>query len=209
MTIIPREPHTGVFTAVFVTVIRDPLRRIGLGITLIATLIGATAIGAGALRAQKADAPYIPTPPETVSAMLKLAHVTASDVVYDLGSGDGRIVIAAAREYGAHGVGIEIDESLVALAKANAEKAGVEKLVRFEHGDLFNADIHDATVVTLFLLSDVNLRLKPKLLRDLKPGTRVISHTFQMGDWKPVDKVNVVGGILYLLKVPTPAEPGR
>jgi SAM-dependent methyltransferase len=157
----------------------------------------------------KPDAPYIPTPPATVTAMLKLAGVGPGDTVYDLGSGDGRIVIAAAKEFGAHGVGIEIDEALIEQSKANAEKAGVANLVRFERGDLFDADIHDATVVTLFLLSSVNLRLKPKLLRELQPGTRVVSQTFQMGDWKPEAQANVVGGILYLWRIPTPDEPHR
>jgi len=141
--------------------------------------------------------------------MLKLAGVGPGDTVYDLGSGDGRIVIAAAKEFGAHGVGIEIDEALIEQSKANAEKAGVANLVRFERGDLFEADIHDATVVTLFLLSSVNLRLKPKLLRELRPGTRVVSQTFQMGDWKPEAQANVVGGILYLWKIPKPDEPRR
>jgi protein-L-isoaspartate O-methyltransferase len=168
---------------------------------LIIAVLGA----AGFIQAQqKPDAPYIPTRPATVTAMLKLASVTPSDTVYDLGSGDGRIVIAAAKEFGARGVGIEIDEALVEQSKANAVKAGVEKMVRFERGDLFQADIHEATVVTLFLLSDVNLRLRPKLLRELRPGTRVVSDTFQMGDWKPEATANVVGGILYLWTIPKP-----
>jgi len=117
--------------------------------------------------------------------MLKLADVKSSDIVYDLGCGDGRIVIGAAKEYGAHGVGIDINPERIAEAKANAKKAGVENLVRFEENDLFDADIHEASVVTLFLLSRVNLKLRPKLLKDLKPGTRIVSNTFDMGDWKP------------------------
>jgi SAM-dependent methyltransferase len=131
------------------------------------------------------DVPYVPTTEEAVKAMLKLADVKSSDIVYDLGCGDGRIVIAAAKEYGAHGVGIDINPERIAEAKANAKKAGVENLVRFEENDLFNADIHEASVVTLFLLSSVNLKLRPKLLKDLKPGTRIVSNTFGMGDWKP------------------------
>jgi SAM-dependent methyltransferase len=131
------------------------------------------------------DVPYVPTTDEAVKAMLKRADVKPSDIVDDLGCGDGRIVIAAARKYGAHGVGIDINPERIAAAKENAEKAGVENLVRFEENDLFDADIHEASVVTLFLLSSVNLNLRPKLLKDLKPGTRIISNTFDMGDWKP------------------------
>ncbi len=133
----------------------------------------------------KLDVPYVPTTEEAVKAMLKLADVKKSDVVYDLGCGDGRIVIAAAKEYGAHGVGIDINPERIQEAEGNAKKAVVEKLVRFEESDLFDADIHEATVVTLFLLNSVNLKLRPKLLKDLKPGTRIVSNTFDMGDWKP------------------------
>jgi ubiquinone/menaquinone biosynthesis C-methylase UbiE len=115
--------------------------------------------------------------------MLKLADVKPSDIVYDLGCGDGRIVIAAAKEYGAHGVGIDINPERIAEAKENAKKAGVANLVRFEENDLFQVDIHEASVVTLFPLSSVNLKLRPKLLKDLKPRTRIVSNTFDMGDW--------------------------
>src|SRR5260370_13100326 len=117
------------------------------------------------------DVPYVPTTEEAVKAMLKLADVKPSDIVYDLGCGDGRIVIAAAKEYGAHGVGIDINPERIAEAKDKAKKAGVENLVRFEVNDLFDDDIHQASVVTLFLLSRVNLKLRPKLLKDLKPAT--------------------------------------
>jgi ubiquinone/menaquinone biosynthesis C-methylase UbiE len=130
------------------------------------------------------DVPYVPTTQEAVEAMLRLAGVKKSDTVYDLGCGDGRIVIAAAKEYGAHGVGIDIDPRRIQEAKDNARKAGVENLVRFEEKDLFQANIHEASVVTLFLLSSVNLKLRPKLLQELKPGTRIVSNTFDMGDWK-------------------------
>ena len=133
----------------------------------------------------KPEVPYVPTTDEAVEAMLKLADVKSTDVVYDLGCGDGRIVIAAAKKYGAHGVGIDINPQRIQEAKENAAKAGVENLVRFEENDLFKADIHEATAVTLFLLPKVNLRLRPKLLRELKPGTRIVSNTFDMGDWKP------------------------
>src|SRR5258706_2616443 len=140
------------------------------------------------------DVPYVPTPDDVVETMLKLAGVKKTDVVYDLGCGDGRIVIAAAKNYGARGVGIDINPVRIAEAKENARKAGVERLVRFEEKDLFQADIHEATVVTLFLLPTVNMKLRPKLLQDLKPGTRVVSNTFDMGDWKP-DKEATVGGV--------------
>lgn len=131
------------------------------------------------------DVPYVPTTEPAVEAMLKLAGVTSSDTVYDLGCGDGRIVVTAARKYGAHGVGIDINPVRISEARENARKNHVENLVRFEEKDLFEADIKDATVVTLFLLSSVNLKLRPKLLADLKPGTRIVSNTFDMGDWKP------------------------
>jgi SAM-dependent methyltransferase len=147
--------------------------------------------------------PYVRTPEKVVRAMLRLAAVKSSDIVYDLGCGDGRIVIAAAKEYGAHGVGIDIDPERVQEARDNARKAGVEALVKFEVNDLFAADFHNATVVTLYLLPDVNLRLRPKLLKDLKPGTRIVSHDFHMGDWKP-EKHQMVdaGSHIYLWTVP-------
>lgn len=137
------------------------------------------------------EVPFIPTPDAVVNGMLKLAGVKSTDLVYDLGCGDGRIVIAAARNYGAHGVGIDINPERVEESRANARKAGVESLVRFEENDLFKADIHNATVVTIYLAPDVNLRLRPKLLKELRPGSRVVSHSFDMGDWHP-DKEEVV-----------------
>ena len=137
------------------------------------------------------DVPYVPTTEPAVDAMLKLAEVKKSDIVYDLGCGDGRIVIAAAKKYGARGVGIDINPQRIAEANANLKKAGVENLVRFEENDLFLADFHEATVVTLFLLPNINLKLKPKLLEQLKPGTRVVSNTFDMGDWKAVKEFSV------------------
>src|SRR6185436_16433709 len=120
-----------------------------------------------------------------------LANIKKTDVVYDLGCGDGRIVITAARTYGARGVGIDIDPVRIAEAKENAKKAGVEHLVRFEENDLFLANFKEATVVTLFLLPQLNLKLKPKLMEDLKPGTRIVSNTFDMGDWKPEKEMTV------------------
>lgn len=137
------------------------------------------------------DVPFVPTTPEAVHAMLKLANVSKGDVVYDLGCGDGRIVIAAAKDFGARGVGIDINPTRIAEARENAKTAAVGDRVRFDEADLFEADIHEATVVTLFLLNSVNEKLRPKLLRDLQPGTRIVSNTFTMGDWKPDKTVNL------------------
>jgi ribosomal protein L11 methylase PrmA len=117
--------------------------------------------------------------------------VKPTDTVYDLGCGDGRIVIAAAKNFGARAVGIDIDPVRIREANENAKKAGVERRVKFIEQDLFKADFHEATVVTLFLLPQVNLQLKPKLLKDLKPGTRIVSNTFDMGDWKPEKEFTV------------------
>jgi SAM-dependent methyltransferase len=148
------------------------------------------------------DVPYVPTSNAVVEAMLKLAGVKKTDIVYDLGCGDGRIVITAAKLYGAHGVGIDINPERIQEARANAKQAGVEALVKFEENDLFAADIHNATVVTLYLLPSVNLKLRPKLLSDLKEGTRVVSHSFDMGDWKPEKEEEVEGANVYLWTIP-------
>ncbi|HMC61677.1 MAG TPA: methyltransferase domain-containing protein [Candidatus Solibacter sp.] len=160
------------------------------GCLIAATLLVLAAPAQDADR-QRPEVPYVPTTEEAVAAMLKLADVKKTDIVYDLGCGDGRIVIAAAKNFGARAVGIDIDPVRIGEAKENARKAGVGDLVRFEENDLFKADIREATVVTLFLLSSVNLRLRPKLLQDLKPGTRVVSNTFDMGDWKPEKEATV------------------
>ena len=157
-----------------------------------ATLFAAAAAAQSAQPRRDPDVPYVPTTEPAVEAMLKLAGVKKTDIVYDLGCGDGRIVIAAAKTYGAHAVGVDINPVRIGEAKENAKKAGVENLVRFEENDLFEADIHQATVVTLFLLPNINLKLRPKLLADLKPGTRIVSNTFDMGDWKP-EKEAIVG----------------
>ena len=118
--------------------------------------------------------------------MLKLAKVTKDDVVYDLGSGDGRIVITAARTYGARAVGIDIDKDRIRESRSNAKRAGVEHLVEFEQGDILNADVSPASVVTLYLVSSANLKLRPLLTKQLRPGSRVVSHAFGMGDWTPL-----------------------
>jgi SAM-dependent methyltransferase len=149
------------------------------------------------------DVVYVPTPQVVVEAMLDAAHVTERDVVYDLGSGDGRIVITAARKYGARGVGVEIDPALVARATEAAAAAGVAGRVRFLTQDLFTADISDATVVTLYLLQSLNERLRPKLVRELKPGARIVSHTFSMGpEWPPATTLEVEGSRIFLWTVP-------
>jgi len=180
---------------------------------VLAVLSVATVAAQSAAPRREPDVPYVPTTETAVQAMLKLGDVKKSDVVYDLGCGDGRIVIAAAKSFGARGVGIDINPVRIGEAKENAKKAGVEKLVRFEENDLFDAKIGEATVVTLFLLPNINLKLRPKLLQDLKPGTRVVSNTFDMGDWKPekefivpdTDVDTYLSHRLYLWIVPSPS----
>jgi SAM-dependent methyltransferase len=148
------------------------------------------------------NTPYVATPPHIVDAMLELAEVRSSDTIYDLGCGDGRIVIAAAKKYGARGVGIDLNPARIDHARANAIQAGVAERVNFELGDLFDANIRRATVVALYLLPEANLRLRDKLMRELTPGTRVVSQSFAMGDWKS-DREEVVDGIhIYLWTVP-------
>ncbi len=160
----------------------------------LATLLSvAFAAGQSTQPRRELDVPYVPTTVEAVTLMLKLADVKPGDVVYDLGCGDGRIVIAAAKDFGARGVGIDIDPDRIREAKENAKKTGVENRVRFEENDLFKADFHEASVVTLFLLNGVNLKLRPRLLTELKPGTGIVSNTFEMGDWKPEKKITVGG----------------
>jgi SAM-dependent methyltransferase len=151
---------------------------------------------------RKPDVRYEPSPHRVVREMLELARVGPADIVYDLGSGDGRIPIAAARDFGARGVGIEIDPKLVARASDNAREAGVADRVQFRNEDLFEADISEATVVMLFLYPDVNLKLRPKLLAELRPGTRVVSHWHNMADWEPERSVNVSDRPLYLWTIP-------
>ncbi len=147
--------------------------------------------------ARAPDVPYEPTPQGVVAQMLQLAQVRASDVVYDLGCGDGRVVIEAAKRYGARGVGIDIDPQRIAEANANARAAGVTHLVEFRLADLFETDLREATVVTLYLLPSLNLKLRPKLHKELRKGARVVSHDFDMGDWKPQQTANVNGRTVY------------
>ena len=146
--------------------------------------------------------PYVPTTPAIVDAMLKLANVSKTDVVYDLGCGDGRIVIAAAKQFGARGVGVDIDPDLIAQARANAKAAGVEHLVTFRVEDFFVTDVKNATVVTLYLLPSVNRRLIPKLRGDLKPGARVVSNSFDMGaEWPADTRVPIENTAIFLWKI--------
>ena len=148
------------------------------------------------------DVPFVPTPEKVVDKMLEIAKVGPNDTVYDLGSGDGRIVIAAAKKYGARGVGVDIDPDRIREARDNAERAGVARKVEFREGNLFDADIREATVVTIYLLSGINKKLRPKLLAELKPGTRVVSHAFDMGDWKPAATAKVGASTVYYWVIP-------
>ncbi|HMF96561.1 MAG TPA: methyltransferase domain-containing protein [Vicinamibacterales bacterium] len=148
------------------------------------------------------DVHFAATPQPVVDAMLKLAHVTPADVVYDLGSGDGRIVILAAQKYGARGVGIEIVHQLVERSRLIAKEGEVDDRVTFIEGDLFTADISQATVVTVWLTASVNGRLEPKLRRELKPGTRIVAHQFPIGDWPPEQTQHVDGEDIFLWTVP-------
>ena len=172
---------------------------------LLLVLIAVVAIPASAQTQLRApDVIFVPTPQEVVDAMLKLAKVTKNDVVYDLGSGDGRIPITAAKTYGARGVGIDIDPQRIKEATENLKAAGVGDRVKFLNADLFTTDISEATVVTLYLLPSLNLKVLPKLNKELKPGTRIVSHAFDMGSSKPIETLNVNGRTVYFWTVPIP-----
>ena len=179
-------------------------RMLTLCSLLIAALVVPAAAQTTATQGQlrSPDVIFVPTPQEVVDAMLEVAKVTKNDVVYDLGSGDGRIPITAAKKYGARGIGIDIDPQRIKEANANAEAAGVTDKVKFLNQDLFTTDISQATVVTLYLLPSLNLKLMPKLKADLKPGTRIVSHAFDMGDWKPEQTLNVNGRTVYYWTIP-------
>lgn len=153
------------------------------------------------------DIGYLPTLPEQVVASLDLAEVTSKDIVYDLGSGDGRVVIAAAQLCGARGIGIDIDPERIRQAQENARQAGVSDRVCFRQENLFNSDFREATVVFLYLLPHLNLKLQPELFRQLKPGTRIVSHNFDMGDWKPDRTIQILSpeeSNLYYWEIPAP-----
>jgi cyclopropane fatty-acyl-phospholipid synthase-like methyltransferase len=182
------------------------------------TLMIATALllGAGAIYAQAdstaqidltpsktPDVIFVPTPPQVVEAMLEMGKVRDGDVLYDLGSGDGRIPIAAAKKFKLKkAVGIDIDPVRIMEARANAKSAGVADRVTFRQEDLFEADFKDATIVTLYLLDSLNEKLRPRLLAELKPGTRIVSHAFRMGDWAPEQSRDVDGNMIYMWTVP-------
>ena len=155
-----------------------------------------------AVATRRPDVIYVPTPEDVVEAMLQVAKVTKNDVVYDLGTGDGRIPVTAAKKYGARGVGIDIDPQRVKEATENVQKSGVGDRVRIIQGDLFEANISEATVVTLYLLPSLNQKLMPKLMKELKPGTRIVSHAFNMGDWKPEQELDVNGRKVYFWTIP-------
>jgi SAM-dependent methyltransferase len=157
--------------------------------------------GAAQPPARQPDIYFAATPQPIVEAMLRLAAVGPSDVVYDLGSGDGRFVVIAAQQFGARGVGIEIQPQLVARSREIAREGGVADRVRFVEGDFFEADLSDATVVTMWLTDSIGAELAPKLRRELKPGSRIVSHQFHLGDWPPDQTVIVDGERLFLWRV--------
>ncbi len=174
----------------------------------IVTILAVAAPGATAAFAQAAapsrrpDVIYVPTPQPVVEAMLQVANVTSKDVVYDLGCGDGRIPVTAARKYGAHGVCFDIDPERIKEATANVATNNVGNLVKVVQGDLFEQDLSGASVVTLYLLPSLNVKLMPKLMKELKPGTRIVSHAFDMGDWKPEKELDVEGRKVYYWTIP-------
>lgn len=178
--------------------------RLALAALALATVLGACAprpATGAAGPAPRLDVPYEPTPPEVVRAMVELADVRPGDVVYDLGCGDGRIVIEAARR-GARAVGVDLDPRRIAEARENARAAGVLDRVELREGDLFQTDVRPATVVMLFLWPHVNLQLRPRLLAELRPGARIVSHWHDMGDWRPDRTIEVAGRPVYLWIVP-------
>ena len=179
---------------------------------LVSLCTAALVLGAASAAAQAPGAPFVPTPLPVVERMLELARVTPGDVVYDLGSGDGRVVITAAQRYGARGVGIELNPVWVRDARRFAEALGVADKVTFRIEDLFTTDLREATVVTLYLYPSMNRKLAPRLLAELKPGARIVSHEYGIGDWPP-DRtesmmVNGERHVIHFWTVPAAGEPG-
>ena len=174
----------------------------------IRTSLAVSALLALASCGPRVDIHYVPTPEPVVAAMIEMAEIGEGDVLYDLGSGDGRIPIAAAKQFGVRAVGIEIDPRLIRKARANAKAAGVSHLVEFREADLFATDFSDADVVTLYLGDTLNLRLRPQLLEQLHPGARVVSHDFGMGDWTPEERRVVANRPVYKWTVPETFVPG-
>ena len=177
---------------------------VALAVTLfVAGLPGATSAWAQAAPAsRRPDVIYVPTPEAVVEAMLQVANVTKSDVVYDLGCGDGRIPVTAARKYGARGFCFDIDPERIKDANENVAKNNVGNLVKVVQADLFEQDLSGATVITLYLLPSLNVKLMPKLMKECKPGTRIVSHAFDMGDWKPEKELDVEGRKVYFWTIP-------
>jgi hypothetical protein len=187
------------------------MQRAVIAIGLAAALCSCTTFAQTALPAtepRRPDVHFVPTPDDVVEAMLGVANVSATDVLYDLGSGDGRIPITAAKKFGARGLGIDIDPERIKEANENLKNSGVGDKVRFVQGDLFEQDLSQATVITLYLLPDLNLKLRPTLLK-LKPGTRIVSHDFDMGDWKPEKTLRVGTKTVYFWTVPSPSEAAK
>ncbi|GGC34289.1 RNA methyltransferase [Novosphingobium marinum] len=181
-----------------------PLLLGALAFSLAATQSTPVDSGQSAPPDKQPDVVYVPTPEPVVSVMLRMANPKRGEVLYDLGSGDGRIPIKAARRYGIHAVGIEIDPELVEQARANAVEAGVDDRVAFRQQDLFAVDLSEADIVTLYLLPELNLKLRSKLIEQLKPGARIVSHAFDMGQWEPHDAKRVRGRVVYLWTIPEP-----
>ena len=179
---------------------RSILSQLRLGAFAVALVIATGAVTAQDFESKKI-VPFVPTPQEVVDKMIELAEVKKGDVVYDLGSGDGRIVISAAKK-GARAVGFDIDGDLVKESRENIRKAGVQDSAEIRQQDFLTVDLSPATVITMYLLPDVNLMLRPKLLSQLKPGSRVVSHAFDMGDWKPDKTERVNGRTIYLWIIP-------
>ena len=180
------------------------IRLLAAAVTIVIAGLGATSAFAQATAtpSRRPDVIYVPTPEAVVEAMLQVANVTKNDVVYDLGCGDGRIPVTAARKYGARGVCFDIDPERIKEATANVAKNNVGNLVRVVHADLFEQDLSAASVITLYLLPSLNVKLMPKLMKELKPGTRIVSHAFDMGDWKPEKELDVDGRKVYYWTIP-------
>ncbi|MYZ43589.1 class I SAM-dependent methyltransferase [Schauerella aestuarii] len=182
-------------------------RHVWLTAITLATVLGAQAptyaqtVQAPTSPSRTPDVIYVPTPRPVVDAMLKVAKVGKDDVLYDLGSGDGRIPVTAAKQFGTLGTGFDLDPKRIEEANANAKEQGVTDKVKFVQADLFEQDLSKATVISLYLLPSLNLKLRPKLLA-LKPGTRIVSHAFDMGDWTPDQTLTVEGSTVYFWTVP-------
>ncbi|HYT54047.1 MAG TPA: methyltransferase domain-containing protein [Verrucomicrobiae bacterium] len=188
-----------------------PVARIA-AIAVVVALVQSVGFDLNLVRAQEGKiVPYVPTPQEVVERMLDLAQVKKGDVVYDLGSGDGRIVVTAAKKYGVKAIGFEIDPERIKESHENIKKAGVEKLVEIRQQDIRTVDLSPATVLTMYLLPEVNLMIRPNIWKQMKPGSRVVSHDFDMGDWKPLKTENIKDGsswdhTLYLWHVEAPKK---